>query len=41
MHFLVNRVVVYQSLVVSGKYGKPGYKIFIANLLSMHLPAAW
>ena len=36
-----NNVVVYQALLVWGRYGKLGCGIFIVNVKSMHLSGTW
>ena len=35
----VNNVVVYKALLVKEKGGKVVYKIFVVNVVSMHLSA--
>ena len=37
--YFVNNVVVCKALLVKGKGGKLVYKIFIVNVVFMHLPA--
>ena len=37
----VDNVVIYKALLVKEKSGKVVYKIFIINIVSMHLSATW
>ena len=37
--YFVNNVVIYKALLVKEKGGKVVYKIFIVNVVSMHLSA--
>ena len=41
MFYFVNNVIVYKVLLVKGKGGKLVYKIFIVNVVSIHLSATW
>ena len=39
--YLVNNVVVYKALLMKEKGSKIVYKIFIVNVVSVHLSATW
>ena len=39
--YFVNDVAVYKALLVKVKGGKLFYKLFIVNVISMHLSATW